>query len=80
MNGGLAFNAVLTLFLDDRFPVTRLMLLDDGRAVVIAVPVVVTMAFAHGYAGVDRPGANADLARNDTGGTRIRPGRSDLEC
>src|ERR1700676_1110996 len=56
MNGGLAFNAVLTLLLDDRFPVTGLMLLDDGRAVAIAVPVDVPMAFAHGYAGADRPG------------------------
>src|ERR1700688_1631402 len=64
MNGGLAFNAVLTLLLDDRSPVTGLMLLDDGRSVAIAVPVVVPMAFAHGYAGADRPGANADLVRH----------------
>src|SRR3979409_3269 len=64
MNGGLAFNAVLTLLLDDRFPVTGLMLLDDGRAVAIAVPVEIPMAFAHGYAGTDRPGANADLVRH----------------
>jgi len=53
MNGGLAFNAVLTLLLDDRFPVTGLMLLDDGRSVAIAVPVVVPVALAHGYAGAD---------------------------
>ena len=64
MNGGLAFNAVLTLLLDDRFPVTGLMLLDDGCPVAIAVPVVVPMALAHGYAGADRPGANADLVRH----------------
>src|ERR1700688_941383 len=64
MNGGLAFNAVLTLLLDDRSPVTGLMLLDDGRSVAIAVPVVVPVALAHGYAGADRPGANADLVRH----------------
>ena len=63
MNGGLAFNAVLTLLLDDCFPITGLMLLDDGGAVAIAVPVVVPMAFAHGHAGADRPGADADLIR-----------------
>jgi hypothetical protein len=64
MNGGLAFNAVLMLLLDDRFPVTGFMLLDDGRAVAITVPVDVRMAFAHGYAGADRPGANANFVRH----------------
>jgi hypothetical protein len=63
MNSGLTFN-VLTLLLDDRFPVTGLVLLDDGSAIAIAVPVDVPMAFAHRYAGADRPGANADLVRH----------------
>jgi hypothetical protein len=64
MDGGLAFNPVLTLLLDDRIPVTGLVLLDDGRVVAIAASVQVAMVFAHCYAGADRPGANADLVRH----------------
>ena len=56
MNRGLAFNAVLTILLDDRFPVTGLALLDDRRAVAVAVPVVIPVPFADSYASADRPG------------------------
>jgi hypothetical protein len=64
MNGGLAFDAVLTLLFANRFPVTKLMLLDDG-AVAIAISIETPLAFAHGYDGADLSGANADLVRQD---------------
>jgi hypothetical protein len=58
MDSGPAFNPVPTILLDDRVPVTGLVLLDYGRLVPIAVPVQIAMVFA--YPGADRPGANAD--------------------
>ena len=38
MDDGLGFHAVVMLFLDDRSPVDRLPLLDNGGAVAIPVP------------------------------------------
>jgi tungstate transport system permease protein len=46
MNYGLGFHAVVMLFLDDRSPVDRLPLLDDGGSVAIAVPIVIPVALA----------------------------------
>jgi thioredoxin reductase (NADPH) len=51
------------LFLDDRGPVDRLPLLDDGGTVAIAVPIVIAMALADGHAYTDRSDANTDLFR-----------------
>ena len=41
---GLALNPVLTILLNDRCPITGLVLLDYGRVVAISVPVLTDIA------------------------------------
>src|ERR1700722_2578509 len=62
MDDGLALDAVTMLLFDDGGPVARLVLLDN-RLLANAVPVVIPVSLADGYAGADRANANAHFIR-----------------
>ncbi len=67
---GLGFHVVVMLFLDDRSPVDRLALHDDGGTVAIAISIVIAMALADGHADTDRSDANTDLPGHRKNGER----------
>ena len=62
MNDSLAAITVRVFFLDHGRRVARFMLLEHRGAITIAVAVMI-MGFADGYAGADRPDADADILR-----------------
>src|ERR1700722_329472 len=62
IDDGLALDAVTMLLFDDGGPVARLVLLDN-RLLANAVPVVIPVSLADGYAGADRANANAHFIR-----------------
>ena len=70
MDDGLGFHAVVMVFLNDRSPVDRLPLLDDGSTVAITVSIVIAMAVADGHADTDRSDANTDLFGHRRDGKR----------